>query len=83
MEQMAKREPGRSSADDRDLRASTLSCHTKEASGVIPLAVRGVRCRHRRLRLMTEYRRLTTEASGLADRPKLLAMSWPVMSPRW
>jgi len=42
MEQMAEREPGRSGADDGDLGASPLCCHSKEASRAIPLAVRGV-----------------------------------------
>jgi hypothetical protein len=48
MEQMAKRESGRSGADDGDLRASAwVSRHAHEASGWRPLAVRGVRSRHR------------------------------------
>ena len=42
MEQVAEREPGRSGADDGDLGASPLCCHSKEASRAIPLAVRGV-----------------------------------------
>ena len=62
MKQVAECEPGRPGADDRDLRASSLSCHTKKLAERFHWPSEGVRCRLRRMRLMTHNRSSVSEA---------------------